>query len=141
MLEKYKINVENKKVVILGKSLLVGLPAKKLFEEKKGNVIIFDKYDKDIKKHIKEADILVSCTGNPINLREKDIKSGLILFDVGIICSDNNKNIRGDIDNSQIINKLGMYTPVPGGLGPLTVANMINNLYQTYLHQEKIRDF
>lgn len=141
MLERYKVNVEEKKVVILGKSYLVGIPAKKLFEGKRGNVTILDKHDMHIKEQIKEADILVSCTGSPINLKKKDVKDGLVLFDVGIIYNESTKTIRGDVDKSDIINKLSLYTPVPGGIGPLTVSNMMNNLYQTYLFHEEIRDF
>lgn len=138
MLNQYQIEVENKNVVILGSSYLVGTPIQTLFTNKKGIVTILNNNNLNFKNIIKNADILVSCTGKEIILQNEDIKKDLVLLDVGIVCTEGKKEIRGDIDKTAIMENLKYYTPVPGGIGPLTVANMITNLYKSFLKLEKI---
>ena len=135
IINEYQIPCQGKKVVILGRSYLLGIPLEYFFLKKHSVVTVCDENSLDIMKHISEADILVSCTGTCIDLSLDNIKEGLIVFDMGIIISDQGKIIQGDIDCSKLIQKLSMYTPVPGGIGPLTVANLIQNLYLAYLDQ------
>ena len=141
MIQIYNIDCYQKNVVILGRSYLVGTPISSLFFKKGAYVNVCDINTLNIKDLIKNADILVSCTGNEIKLTNKDVKNGLILFDVGVILDKKTKKIRGDIDIEDIKDKLQLYTPVPGGLGPLTVANMILNLYQSFLILENNKRF
>jgi methylenetetrahydrofolate dehydrogenase (NADP+)/methenyltetrahydrofolate cyclohydrolase len=136
MIFKYQINCEGKNVVILGKSYLVGTPINSLFVSKGAKVNICNINTKNIKELIKSADILVTCTGSQIDLEVDDFREGLILFDVGIAFEKETGIVRGDVNLEKIKERLGYFTPVPGGLGPLTVANMIHNLYLTFLKQQ-----
>ena len=136
MIFKYGIDCAGKVVVILGKSYLVGTPINSLFESKGATVQICTQKTKNQDLIIEQADILVSCTGNNITLNPEKVKQGLVLFDVGIGIDSETGLIRGDIQIEPIAHKLGLYTPVPGGLGPLTVANMIHNLYLSFLTQK-----
>ena len=136
MLQFYGIDCSHKRVVVLGNSYLVGRPISTLFSRKGAFVSVCDLDSPFTKCLIKEADILVSCTGSEIKLGAADVKDGLVLFDVGIRFCPRTRRVKGDVDVSLIKEKLGFYTPVPGGMGPLTVANMIFNLYGSFARIE-----
>jgi methylenetetrahydrofolate dehydrogenase (NADP+)/methenyltetrahydrofolate cyclohydrolase len=141
MIQIYQISCFKKNVVILGSSYLVGKPISKYFIRKGSYAYSCDVTTPNIKELIKNADILVTCTGSEIRLLPEDIKEDLVLFDVGINIGSKSKKIQGDVDVSLIKHKLKYYSPVPGGLGPLTVANMILNLYNSFLKIEHEKCF
>lgn len=137
MLFKFEVPCLNQRVVILGKSYLVGTPINSLFVSKGAKVHVCNVHTKNKGKLIREADILVSCTGSSIRLGPGDIKEGVVIFDVGINVDPETGAVKGDICIEGVKDRVAMYTPVPGGLGPLTVANMIHNLYMAFLKRRQ----
>ena len=120
-----KINPKSKNVVIVGNGRLVGMPAAKWFADQKAIVTILDKYSKDIISPIKQADILISGVGKANSITPTMIKNGAVCIDFGF--SKKNKKISGDF-SQKVAKKAGVFTPTPGGTGPLTVAKLITNL-------------
>ena len=123
-----KIPLEGKKVVILGRSNLVGKPLGILLLQENATISYLHSRSKDIESYTKEADILISATGKKDVLSPWQVSEDTIFIDVGI--HRENGKIRGDIDTSLFLPKAKYITPVPGGIGPLTVAML---LYNTYL--------
>jgi len=104
-LEEYQIDCKDKQVVILGKSYLVGHPTCTLFESKGARVVMEDKFDSDLMKKVKDADIVVAALGRGRTLSEGDVKKGAIVFDVGIrleYCNGNTM-LSGDTDYRAVI--------------------------------------
>ena len=129
VLEKNTIDLQNKKILIVGKGKLVGEPVCKLFESKD---IAYDVIDKDTAIEIqtnllKEADIIISGIGVPGHIKADMIKEGVVLIDAGT--SEQAGKMVGDID-PECYEKASLYTPVPGGIGPLTVAGLFWNVFQ-----------
>lgn len=125
----YNIDIESKHIVVIGRSLIVGKPISLLLTNKNATVTTCHSKTKDIKKHTKEADIIISAVGQPKFLTSdyfKDDQSQIVI-DVGISKDRNNKTV-GDADFQNIKNKLMAISPVPGGVGPLTVLSLIENL-------------
>jgi methylenetetrahydrofolate dehydrogenase (NADP+)/methenyltetrahydrofolate cyclohydrolase len=120
-----KINPKSKNVVIIGNGRLVGMPAAKWFADQKAIVTILDKYSKDIISPIKQADIIISGVGKANLITPTMIKNGAVCIDFGF--SEKNKKISGDF-SQKVAKKAGVFTPTPGGTGPLTVAKLITNL-------------
>lgn len=125
MCEYYKLDLKNKKIMIIGESNLVGRPTKRLLSH----------YTNSIESRNKETgisgsenyDVLIVATGNPNLIKKENIKEGAIVIDVGINILDNQK-IVGDVDYNDVYNKVHAITPVPGGIGPLTVICLLKNL-------------
>ena len=135
LLKYKKINLEGKNVVIVGRSKLVGLPLIALMQKENATVTICHSKTKKLKEKTKEADVLIIAVGKP-NLIKKDmIKENVIIIDVGI--NRINEKICGDADFNQIKEKAKLITPVPGGVGPMTVATLVNNVIECYNLQKK----
>ncbi len=132
LLEYYNIELDGKKVVLVGSSKLVGIPLIKLFLDRKCSVSICNIYTKDVKSYTKDADIIVSATGVKGIIKEDMIKDDSILIDVGIIRENN--HLYGDVDSSCYL-KCNMYTPVPQGVGPMTVVMLMANVLECYLNK------
>ena len=126
-------------MVILGQSYLVGTPVASLFRRKGSRVLVGD--PDDCKREMGFADIIVSCTGTDIQIEPHEVKDDLVLFDIGILVDHSTGLVRGDVLLDNLFSKLSFYTPVPGGVGPLTVANVIHNLFCAFLVQNKLPDF
>ena len=135
MFEEYKIKLEGKKVVIVGRSDLVGKPLASLMTNNNATVTVCHSKTKDVKKYTKKSDIVITSVGKADFLSKDMVKKGVILVDVGFnfkdgkICGD----ICSDVDNYSYL------TPVPGGVGPMTVYCIYENLYKSYhlLKEEK----
>ncbi len=121
---KYKVEWQGKKVVVLGKGRLVGLPAIKYAEAKGGDVSVLAEktYDEVV---LKEADIIVSGIGQPHFIKPELVKEGVIIFDAGT--SEDGGVLVGDVD-VKTFSKTSLVTPVPGGIGPITIAYLLSNL-------------
>lgn len=139
MLKEYEISATGKEVIILGQSYLVGTPVASLFRRKGSKVLVSD--TENCKHHLHFADILVSCTGTNVQIEAGEVKEGLVLFDIGILVDHSTGFVRGDVLPEKLFEKLSHFTPVPGGVGPLTVANVIHNLYGSFLKQNGVQDF
>ena len=132
ILKYYKIDVESKHVVVIGRSNIVGKPMMSLLSQA-GNatVTICHSYTKDLSKYTLSADIIICAVGKPKLINKSMIKSGSIIIDVGINrINDTSKKgyyIVGDVDYESVIDKSDSITPVPGGVGPMTISMLVNN--------------
>ena len=132
LLERYDINVERKDVVIVGRSNIVGLPLSLLLMHKNATVTICHSRTKDLKSHTQKADILICAFGSPRYITSDYIKEGCIILDVGInkiVDPTRKKGYRlvGDVDYNEVYDKVEAITPVPGGIGPMTIAMLLSH--------------
>ena len=127
LLDKYGIDLAGKKVTIIGRSNIVGKPLIQCFLNKNATVTICHSKTDDIKEHTKDADIVVVAMGKPKFLKENMVKKNSVIIDVGINRDDNGKII-GDVDFENVSKKSSYITPVPGGVGPMTIAMLMNNV-------------
>ncbi len=125
LLDAYDISVEGKKIVILGRSHIVGLPLALLLLQKNATVTICHSYTQHIKTETLSADILISAIGKPKFVDASFIKPKSILIDVGINRIDN--KLVGDIDFESVKPLVSAITPVPKGVGPMTVISLLEN--------------
>ncbi len=128
--EEYKIDIEGKKAVILGRSNIVGKPMVQCLLSKNATVTICHSKTRDIQNITKEADIIISAIGKPKFVTEDMVKEGAIVIDVGINRLDNGSLV-GDVDFENVEKKASYITPVPGGVGPMTVACLMENLVKS----------
>lgn len=128
LLEYYKIKLKGKNVTIVGRGNLVGKPL--IFEllNKNATVTVCHSQTKDLKKHTKDADIIICGAGSPKLLTKKCVKRGAIVVDAGITIIDG--KIVGDADYKHLYNKCSYITPNPGGVGPMTIAMILENVYK-----------
>ncbi len=136
MLEEYKIPTEGKKAVIIGRSNIVGKPLIQCLLSKNATVTICHSKTKDIEKITKDADIIVAALGKSNFLKADMVKEGATVIDVGINRLENGK-ITGDVDFEEVSKKTSYITPVPGGVGPMTIAMLMNNIVKAAIDQNK----
>ena len=136
LLDKYGIDLAGKKVTIIGRSNIVGKPLIQCFLNKNATVTICHSKTDDIKEHTKDADIVVVAIGKPKFLKENMVKKNSVIIDVGINRDDNGKII-GDVDFENVSKKSSYITPVPGGVGQMTVAELGCNVYKAYKLRRK----
>lgn len=130
LLKAYKVNLESKNVCIIGRSNLVGKPLIQLLLKENASVSICHSKTLNIKDYTKNADILIVAAGHP-NLVTKDmVKDGAIVVDVGINKEGN--VLCGDVAFNEVSKKASLITPVPGGVGPMTVACLLKNVIKAY---------
>ena len=134
LLDYYNINVEGKNVTIIGKSNLVGKPLSMLMLNKGATVTICHSKTKNISELTKNADILVVAVGKRNLVNANMVKDNAIVIDVGINRDENN-HMCGDVDFENVKNKASYITPVPYGVGQLTVAMLGVNVYKAYMMQ------
>lgn len=133
LLKSVTSDLSGKNAVLIGASLIVGRPLATLLLNKECTITVTHIHTKNIKELTAKADILVAACG-VANMVKKDwIKDGAILIDVGI--NRENGKLCGDIDFDDVKDKAGAITPVPGGVGPMTVAMLLQNTYRAYLLQ------
>lgn len=132
LLDYYDIKIEGKNVVIIGRSDLVGKPLASLMTNRNATVTLCHSKTKDISLYTKKADILVAAIGSANFVKKEDIKKGAVVIDVGINRLEDGK-LHGDIDFEDVKDKVSYITPVPGGVGQMTVAELG---YNTYLAHE-----
>lgn len=136
LLEYYKISLEKKNIVILGRSDLVGKPLFNMLINSDATVTMCNSKS-DYKYYTKNADIVISAVGKAKFIKSCDIKENSILIDVGI--NKINDNICGDFDFEDVKTKTSNITPVPGGVGPVTVVMLVNNLYDAYIKRRCLK--
>ena len=130
ILDYYNIEVTGKNVVIIGRSDLVGKPLSLLLTNRNATVTLCHSKTNDLKLYTRNADILVVAIGVPNYIKSDDIKEDSVIIDVGI--NRVNDKIVGDVDFESVKDKVKYITPVPGGVGQLTVANLGKNTYKAY---------
>ena len=126
MFEEHNIELSGKDVVVIGSSDIVGKPMASLLINKKATVTVCNSRTKDLKSHTSKADIVIIAVGVPYLLKEDMVKDGAIVIDVGINRLDTGKLV-GDADFEGLKNKCSHLTPVPGGVGPMTIAMLLKN--------------
>ena len=126
MFEEHNIELSGKDVVVIGSSDIVGKPMASLLINKKATVTVCNSRTKDLKAHTSKADIVIIAVGVPYLLKEDMVKDGAVVIDVGINRLDTGKLV-GDADFEGLKNKYSFLTPVPGGVGPMTIAMLLKN--------------
>ena len=126
LLEYYNIDVDGANVVIIGRSNIVGKPLVNTMINNNATVTICHSHTKDLKNITNKADILISAIGESNYINSDYVKEGAIVIDVGI--SRNNNYICGDVNYDDVKEKVSYITPVPGGVGPMTIAMLLNNI-------------
>ena len=130
LLKRSNIEIEGKECVIVGRSNIVGKPMAMLLLRENGTVTITHSRTKDLKEVTKRADILVVAIGKPKFITKEFVKDGAVVIDVGIHRNENNK-LCGDVDFNDVVEKVSAITPVPGGVGTMTIAMLMNNCVET----------
>ena len=136
LLKANHIELEGKHVVIVGRSNIVGKPLAHLLLEANATVTIAHSRTKNLKHLTKLADILVVAVGQPELITEDYVKDGTVVIDVGINRTES--GLKGDVDFNNVKSKVAAITPVPGGVGPMTIAMLMNQTYQAYCTQNDI---
>lgn len=126
LLNTYKISLLGKHIVIIGRGDLVGKPLGILLTQEKNTLTLCNKYTKNLEKFTKQADILIAAAGVPHLISGKMVKKGVVALDVGI--SFKNRKIYGDCNFKEISKKASFITPVPGGVGPVMVVKLLENV-------------
>lgn len=129
ILSRSNVTVSDKTVAIIGRGRLVGIPVAKWFRDMGANVEIISRDTKDISRVTLKADIIVSGAGSPYLLKPDMIKKGVIVIDAGT--SEESGKLVGDVD-PECADKCSLFTPVPGGVGPLTIVMLFKNLLKTH---------
>ena len=136
LLDRYQIKTSGKHTVVIGRSSIVGRPISILMNSKgksgDSTVTVVHSRTKNIKDYIKSADILISALGVPDFVKKEMVKDGVVVIDVGItrVIDENSEKgyvIKGDVDFESVKEKASYITPVPGGVGPMTIAMLLKN--------------
>ena len=135
LLEEYKIEIAGKDAVIIGRSNIVGKPMALMLIQKGATVQVCNSRTKDLRKKLNKADIIIVAAGVPKLLKKEDVKEGAVVIDVGINRVDG--KICGDVDYEEVAEKTSYITPVPGGVGPMTIASLIKNTFKSYKNSLK----
>lgn len=126
LLKRSNIDIAGKECVVIGRSNIVGKPMALLLLRENGTVTIAHSKTKDLKEVAKRADILVVAIGKPKFINHEYVKEGAVVIDVGIHRLEG-KKLCGDVDYDDVVDKVSAITPVPGGVGPMTIAMLMNN--------------
>jgi methylenetetrahydrofolate dehydrogenase (NADP+)/methenyltetrahydrofolate cyclohydrolase len=126
LLKNYKIELKGKDVVVVGAGRLVGFPLAVQLLKEKATLSVLNEFTKDALSFTKKADILISGVGKPNLIKDKMVKKGVVVVDAGSAMKKG--KLVGDADFKSIAQKASYITPVPGGVGPLTVACLLENL-------------
>ena len=136
MFEAYNIDLTGKNVTILGRSNIVGKPLIQCCLNKNATVTVCHSKTKDLKKYTKDADVIIAAIGKSKFVTADMIKQGAVVIDVGINRGEDGK-ITGDVDFENVSQKASYITPVPGGVGPMTIAMLMNNVIKAATESAK----
>lgn len=130
LLKRSGIEIAGKECVVIGRSNIVGKPMALLLLRENGTVTIAHSKTASLKEVTRKADILVAAVGKPKMITEDYVKEGAVVIDVGIHRNENNK-LCGDVDYDSVVPKCSAITPVPGGVGPMTIAMLMHNCVES----------
>ena len=128
ILDYEKIDVVGRHVVIIGKSNIVGKPLALMLSHRKATVTLCGSNTKNLNSICKSAEIIVSCTGVKHLIKKEMVTPGAVVIDAGFVADNNKGKVFGDVNFKKVAPIASVITPVPGGVGPVTVAMIINNL-------------
>jgi methylenetetrahydrofolate dehydrogenase (NADP+) / methenyltetrahydrofolate cyclohydrolase len=137
LLDRYNIDIEGKRAVVCGRSRLVGLPVALLLMSRNATVTICHSRTKDLAAEVGKADILIAAVGKPMMIKGEWIKEGAVVIDVGVNAVDDASRARGyrlvgDVEYNVAKTRASAITPVPGGVGPMTVAMLLRNTVASF---------
>lgn len=136
LLEEYNIEVEGKNALVIGRSNIVGKPISLLLQQKNATVTMAHSRTQNLKEIALNSDIIVCAIGKPKMITADFIKEGAIIIDVGINRTET--GLCGDVDFEEVSKKASFITPVPGGIGPMTIAMLMENTLELYKLQETL---
>ena len=136
LLDYYGVGLEGKHAVVVGRSNIVGKPMALMLLERNCTVTVCHSKTKDLQKYTKEADILVCAAGRKHLITADMVKEGAVVLDAGINRGED-KKIYGDVDFDAVYDKVKLITPVPGGVGPMTITMLLLNTYEAGLRKIK----
>lgn len=139
LLKYYNISLEGKNVTIVGRSDLVGKPLANLMTNNNATVSLCHSKTKNLSFYTENADILVVAIGKAKLIKKDQVKEGSVIIDVGINRESDGK-LYGDVDFESVKDKVSYITPVPGGVGQMTVAELAKNTYKAYTLKSKIKE-
>lgn len=139
LLNTYNVNPKGKHAVVVGRSNIVGRPLAQLLLSLDATVTIAHSKTENLAEITKTADILISATGIKNLITDNMVKNGAVVIDVGITRDSNNK-ITGDVDFDNVKEKASLITPVPGGVGPMTIAMLASNTFKLFCIQNEIEE-
>jgi len=131
LLDKYNIQIEGKNAVVVGRGDISGLPIAAMLQNRNATITICHSHTQNLKDICKDADILVSSIGRPEYINSEYVKKGIVVIDVGTNRNSEGKLV-GDVDFNSVKDIAGYITPVPGGVGPMTIACLFDNLIEMY---------
>ena len=135
MFEEYNINLEGKDVLVIGQSNIVGKPMTLLLIKKRATVQVCNSKTKNLSEKLQKADVVVVAAGSPKLVKASDVKEDVVVIDVGINRVDG--KLCGDVDFEEVSKKASFITPVPGGVGPMTIAMLIKNTFKSYKQKNR----
>lgn len=124
MLDHYNVDLDGQDVVVMGRSILVGKPMQSLLQNRNATVTMLSAHTKDEEFYMRHADILIVAIGHPQFVKAQDVKEGAVVIDVGINRLEDG-SLCGDVDFENVKEKASLITPVPGGVGPMTIASLM----------------
>ena len=134
MLDAYNIELTGKNALVIGRSNIVGKPIALMLLEKNATVTVAHSKTQNIKEISKNADLIVVAVGKPKFLTMDMVKEGAVIVDVGI--NRDGSVLCGDVDFEEVSKKASFITPVPGGVGPLTIVSLLENTINAYINQK-----
>ena len=136
LIDHYGIDVEGLNICVIGCSNVVGLPLSMMLIQRNATVTMCNVYTKDLKKHTLGADMVFSCCGVPKIVKKDMVKEGVIIVDIGINFVDG--KLVGDVDFEDVKDKCSFITPVPGGVGPMTIAMLMEQTIEAWERINKL---
>lgn len=136
LLDKYGVILEGSNVVIVGRSSLVGMPLFHMLENRNATVTLCHSKTRNLQSITKNADIIISATGVKGLIKEDMVNNNTVVVDVGI--TRENGKLYGDVDFDNVSKKAKLITPVPGGVGPMTIASLAQNILKAYKMQKEM---
>ncbi len=130
LLKRSGISISGRECVVVGRSNIVGKPMALLLLRENGTVTVAHSRTEDLKAVTRRADILVVAVGRPQMITEEYVKEGAVVIDVGIHRDENNK-LCGDVEYARVAPHCSAITPVPGGVGPMTIAMLMKNCVES----------
>ena len=138
LLDKAGVEIAGKHAVVIGRSNIVGFPVAKLLLDRNATVTVAHRHTEDLASITRQADILVVAIGQPRLITGDMVKEGVAVIDVGITRDPESGSFFGDVDFESVEPKASVITPVPGGVGPMTVACLMENTLEAYVrHMER----
>ncbi len=132
LLEHHKIELVGKRVTVVGKSRLVGMPVALLCSQAGGTVTVCHRHTVDLQRHTQDAEVLIVAAGSKHLITKEMVTAGAVIVDVGIHVDPVTKKVTGDVAPDALA-LASAYTPVPGGVGPMTVAGLLENVARLYV--------